>query len=132
VFIPTWIGVLLHIFLDLENLSLQFVTMRFSTELCLTATFALSALATPVMEKRATPTIYLAGDSTMANKGANDGATDGSSPTQYIPITLSANTSQAGAHTSPNTSPSPSSTKPSEAAQPAATPTKAASRRSPT
>ncbi|KAF1977238.1 SGNH hydrolase [Bimuria novae-zelandiae CBS 107.79] len=29
------------------------------------------------MEKRATPTIYLAGDSTMANKGANDGATDG-------------------------------------------------------
>lgn len=38
---------------------------------------AMSALASPAMEKRATPTIYLAGDSTMANKGANDGATDG-------------------------------------------------------
>ncbi|KAK3207182.1 hypothetical protein GRF29_103g180640 [Pseudopithomyces chartarum] len=62
--------------------------MRFSTELCLTATFALSTLATPVMEKRATPTIYLAGDSTMANKGANDGATDGWGPylSKYVTV----------------------------------------------
>lgn len=51
--------------------------MKFTSELCATATFAIAALATPVMERRATPTIYLAGDSTMANKGANNGLTDG-------------------------------------------------------
>lgn len=82
--IPAWIGTSLHIILDFENPDLHFITMRFSIELCLTATFALSTLATPVMEKRATPTIYLAGDSTMANKGANDGATDGPPPTRHL------------------------------------------------
>ena len=51
--------------------------MKFSTELCVTASFALAALATPVMEKRATPTLYLAGDSTMAKGGANNGVTEG-------------------------------------------------------
>lgn len=51
--------------------------MKFSSELCVAASFMLTALASPVMEKRAPPTIYLAGDSTMANRGANDGVTDG-------------------------------------------------------
>lgn len=33
---------------------------------------------TPVeLEKRATPTVYLAGDSTMARLGGNNGKTDG-------------------------------------------------------
>ena len=127
--IPTWNGTSLHIFLGFENLSLHFITMRFSSELCLTATFALSALATPVMEKRATPTIYLAGDSTMANKGANDGATDGPSPTHHLTYSRT-NTSQAGAHTSLNMSLFPLSTRPSAAAQPAATPTKGVSPKS--
>ncbi|KAI0878144.1 carbohydrate esterase family 12 protein [Hypoxylon argillaceum] len=51
--------------------------MRFSS---VSAVLALGALATPTrpdLAPRATPTIYLCGDSTMAYKGANDGATDG-------------------------------------------------------
>lgn len=59
--------------------------MRFAPSLYLTASFALSALATPVSEKRATPTIYLAGDSTMAKNGANDGSTDGPHPSPSPP-----------------------------------------------
>jgi rhamnogalacturonan acetylesterase len=41
---------------------------------------ALEAIATPTrpdLAPRATPTVYLCGDSTMAKNGANDGATDG-------------------------------------------------------
>lgn len=51
--------------------------MRFAPSLYLTASFALSALATP--------TIYLAGDSTMAKNGANDGSTDGPHPSPSPP-----------------------------------------------
>jgi rhamnogalacturonan acetylesterase len=51
--------------------------MRFSSVAYIVA-FALGASALPAdLDTRAAPTIYLAGDSTMANKGANDGATDG-------------------------------------------------------
>ena len=53
--------------------------MKLSTVVPL-AYFGLSALALPgAPDKRASPTIHLAGDSTMAAKGANDGATDGNS-----------------------------------------------------
>jgi hypothetical protein len=53
--------------------------MKLSTVVPL-ASFGLSALALPGgLDTRAAPTIYLAGDSTMAAKGANDGATDGNS-----------------------------------------------------
>ena len=42
------------------------------------ASFALGASALPQnLDKRAGPTIYMAGDSTMAAKGANNGLTDG-------------------------------------------------------
>ncbi|KAF9731766.1 hypothetical protein PMIN06_007690 [Paraphaeosphaeria minitans] len=62
--------------------------MKFTSELCVAASFALTALAIPVMEKRATPTIYLAGDSTMAKSGANDGSTDGWGPylSRYVTV----------------------------------------------
>lgn len=51
--------------------------MKFSVVVPLTS-FALGAFALPgALDTRAAPTIYLAGDSTMAAKGANDGATDG-------------------------------------------------------
>ncbi|GAP84682.1 putative rhamnogalacturonan acetylesterase [Rosellinia necatrix] len=54
--------------------------MRFSSVPVALAFGALSAVATPTrpdLAPRATPTVYLCGDSTMANKGANDGDTDG-------------------------------------------------------
>ncbi|TGJ88655.1 hypothetical protein E0Z10_g7 [Xylaria hypoxylon] len=54
--------------------------MRFSSLSTVLALGALKAAATPTrpeLAPRATPTVYLCGDSTMANKGANDGATDG-------------------------------------------------------
>ncbi|KAL1869139.1 hypothetical protein Daus18300_005675 [Diaporthe australafricana] len=52
--------------------------MKFSLPALAVALGALSASASPVeLAARATPTVYLCGDSTMANKGANDGATDG-------------------------------------------------------
>ena len=51
--------------------------MKFSTIIPFTY-FALGAFALPGgLDTRAVPTIYLTGDSTMAAKGANDGATDG-------------------------------------------------------
>ena len=51
--------------------------MRF-TSVTLLATAALEAASSPVeVARRAEPTIYLAGDSTMAKSGANDGYTDG-------------------------------------------------------
>lgn len=71
--------------------------MKFSSELCVAASFTLTALATPVMEKRATPTIYLAGDSTMAKNGANDGATDGKQ--QGVHSCIQTKTGQDGANT---------------------------------
>lgn len=98
------------------------------------ATTTLSAFIAAI--ELAQATVYLAGDSTMAKSGANDGVTDGSSTNFILPNPLSrllANSShQAGAATSPPTSSPtpPSSTKPSAAAPPAATPTKAASPRS--
>lgn len=69
--------------------------MKSITKLCIVASFTLAALATPVMEKRATRTIYLAGDSTMAKNGANDGSTDGTIPP--FP-SYQTNTAQAGAN----------------------------------
>ncbi|KAH8599003.1 SGNH hydrolase-type esterase domain-containing protein [Bisporella sp. PMI_857] len=52
--------------------------MKFSPFGLTIALSALTVAATPVaLAPRATPTVYLCGDSTMANKGANDGATDG-------------------------------------------------------
>jgi len=54
--------------------------MKFSSLSTLLAFGALQAVATPTrpdVAPRATPTIYLCGDSTMAKNGANDGATDG-------------------------------------------------------
>ena len=52
--------------------------MRF-TSLALLAVAAIEqATGSPVeLAARAEPTIYLAGDSTMARRGANDGYTDG-------------------------------------------------------
>lgn len=54
--------------------------MRFSSVSTVLALGALQAAATPTrpdLAPRATPTIYLCGDSTMARLGANDGDTDG-------------------------------------------------------
>ncbi|TRX97174.1 hypothetical protein FHL15_001968 [Xylaria flabelliformis] len=55
--------------------------MRFSSVSALMALTVLEAIATPVtppdLAPRATPTVYLCGDSTMAKNGANDGDTDG-------------------------------------------------------
>ncbi|KAK5629036.1 hypothetical protein RRF57_004751 [Xylaria bambusicola] len=54
--------------------------MRFSSLSTVLALSALQAVASPTqpdLAPRATPTVYLCGDSTMANRGANDGATDG-------------------------------------------------------
>lgn len=52
--------------------------MRFASSLTFVALAALEATCTPVeLAERATPTLYLAGDSTMARNGANDGSTDG-------------------------------------------------------
>lgn len=55
--------------------------MKFFSSISAAAlTLALGAVATPTrpdLAPRATPTVYLCGDSTMANKGANDGDTDG-------------------------------------------------------
>ncbi|KAI0528227.1 carbohydrate esterase family 12 protein [Xylaria bambusicola] len=54
--------------------------MRLSSLATILALGALQAVATPTqpdLAPRATPTVYLCGDSTMANRGANDGATDG-------------------------------------------------------
>lgn len=53
------------------------------------AALAITVSGTPVeLVERATPTLYLAGDSTMANKGANDGKTDGWGPyiSKYVTI----------------------------------------------
>jgi rhamnogalacturonan acetylesterase len=51
--------------------------MKFSSLVSL-ACFALGVFALPKgLDNRAAPTIYLAGDSTMAAKGANNGLTDG-------------------------------------------------------
>lgn len=52
--------------------------MRFASSLTFVALATLEATCTPVeLAERATPTLYLAGDSTMARNGANDGSTDG-------------------------------------------------------
>lgn len=52
--------------------------MKFSSPYALVAFGALKAAATPVaLAPRATPTIYLAGDSTMAKGGADNGETEG-------------------------------------------------------
>ncbi|KAI3400050.1 hypothetical protein diail_4588 [Diaporthe ilicicola] len=52
--------------------------MKFSLPAIAAALGALSVSATPVeLAARATPTVYLCGDSTMAKGGAGDGATDG-------------------------------------------------------
>lgn len=83
--------------------------MRATTSAILTvALAAASADATPLhLNERATPTLYLAGDSTMAKLSA---PTDGTYPPPHAPppaIQPSLLTSrQAGANTSPNTSPS--------------------------
>jgi hypothetical protein len=73
------------------------------------ATTTLSALIAAV--ELAQATVYLAGDSTMADNGANDGVTDGSS-TSSLPTSRPrmnyTNTTQAGAPTSnPTSSPAP-------------------------
>lgn len=52
--------------------------MKFSLPAISVALGAITAYASPVeLVERATPTVYLCGDSTMAKNGANDGATDG-------------------------------------------------------
>ncbi|KAK7754695.1 hypothetical protein SLS62_003252 [Diatrype stigma] len=52
--------------------------MRFTSIISLLAVAALEATCTPVeLAERASPTLYLAGDSTMAKNGAGDGSTDG-------------------------------------------------------
>ncbi|KAI1122161.1 carbohydrate esterase family 12 protein [Nemania abortiva] len=54
--------------------------MRFSSVSAALALGALEAVASPTrpeLAPRATPTVYLCGDSTMARLGANDGDTDG-------------------------------------------------------
>lgn len=52
--------------------------MRFVSSISLLVVAALEATCTPVaLAERASPTLYLAGDSTMAKNGANDGSTDG-------------------------------------------------------
>ncbi|ORY70996.1 carbohydrate esterase family 12 protein [Pseudomassariella vexata] len=52
--------------------------MHFTSALALASLAALQVSGTPVeLVERATPTLYLAGDSTMAKDGANDGDTDG-------------------------------------------------------
>ncbi|KAK7745811.1 hypothetical protein SLS53_002528 [Cytospora paraplurivora] len=52
--------------------------MKFSSPYALVAFGAMKAAATPVaLAPRATPTIYLAGDSTMAKGGAGNGKTNG-------------------------------------------------------
>ncbi|KAI0536121.1 carbohydrate esterase family 12 protein [Xylaria digitata] len=54
--------------------------MRFSSLSTVLALGALKVAATPTrpeLAPRATPTVYLCGDSTMARNGANDGDTDG-------------------------------------------------------
>lgn len=77
--------------------------MRLSTIIPV-ASLVLGTLAHPrAIEKRATPTIYLAGDSTMANKGANDGKTDGMSDYAFIILCQSLTlANQAGVSISPN------------------------------
>jgi len=72
--------------------------------------FALGASALPGgLDTRAGPTIYLAGDSTMAAKGANDGATDGQQPLPLAKTIKSLTLAkQAGDSTSPDTLPFPS------------------------
>ncbi|KAL6703094.1 hypothetical protein ACN47E_010231 [Coniothyrium glycines] len=64
--------------------------MKLSTTFSIT-TFALGAFAFPGgLDARAVPTIYLAGDSTMAARGANDGVTDGWGPylSKYVTATV--------------------------------------------
>ena len=52
--------------------------MKFSLPAIAVALGAITASASPVeLVERATPTVYLCGDSTMAKNGANDGSTDG-------------------------------------------------------
>jgi rhamnogalacturonan acetylesterase len=56
--------------------------MKYASSCAILAFAALQAVATPVADPaevapRATPTVYLCGDSTMAKNGANDGDTDG-------------------------------------------------------
>lgn len=52
--------------------------MRFSSPYTMVALSAITATASPVaLAPRATPTIYLCGDSTMAKGGAGNGETDG-------------------------------------------------------
>jgi rhamnogalacturonan acetylesterase len=54
--------------------------MRFSSFIPLSC-IALGVSASPAgLAERAGPTVYLAGDSTMAPKGANNGVTDGNFP----------------------------------------------------
>ena len=71
------------------------------------ATTTLSAFIAAI--ELAQATVYLAGDSTMAKSGANDGVTDGSSTNFILPNPLSrllANSShQAGASQITNTLP---------------------------
>lgn len=52
--------------------------MKFSLPALAVALGAITSSASPVdLVERATPTVYLCGDSTMAKNGANNGATDG-------------------------------------------------------
>jgi hypothetical protein len=76
-----WLGLLFVSSLFLLWYMLQtpsIVAMKFSS-LAYVTSFALSASALPAALDKRAPTIYLAGDSTMAAKGANDGVTDGPS-----------------------------------------------------
>lgn len=68
------------------------------------AAFALGAFALPSNhETRAAPTIYFAGDSTMAAKGANDGATDGNYCSLF-PAFCITDHGKVGVNTSPSIS----------------------------
>ena len=116
--------------------------MRFSSTTLIAGLVAASVDARGVnienLDKRATPTVYLAGDSTTAKTG---GLLMGKLDTlislflllpNNVTSTLTTPTQQDGVNTFPLSSPaSPSSTRPFPAALPAPTPMKAASPSSP-